>query len=192
MKRIAPLTIMIILAMSFSAHALSITTVSYDGSDYDGTYMFTVIPDPPTTTPTSDPALSWLQSQINTWFSANESGYQIDSLTYYDKYEFDEGTSENGLLSITGGTWYAPVPVEFYAVKGSTSYAMYWLGFDGASSAQWTTGHLVGAADQDSVGISHLTGYNPTSAPVPEPATLLLLGSGLLGLLGISRKKFKK
>ena len=33
---------------------------------------------------------------------------------------------------------------------------------------------------------------NASSEPIPEPATMLLLGTGLLGLAGVGRKKFKK
>jgi hypothetical protein len=39
-------------------------------------------------------------------------------------------------------------------------------------------------------GLSHISLYNPS--PVPEPTTMLLLGSGLIGLAGFGRKKFKK
>ncbi len=39
-------------------------------------------------------------------------------------------------------------------------------------------------------GITRYESSGP--APVPEPATILLLGTGLVGLFGVGRKKFKK
>ena len=39
--------------------------------------------------------------------------------------------------------------------------------------------------------ISYVNFYG-TVAPVTEPVILLLLGTGLIGLAGVSRKKFKK
>jgi len=35
-------------------------------------------------------------------------------------------------------------------------------------------------------------GGGPEMSPVPEPTTLVLLGAGLLGLVGVGRKKFFK
>jgi hypothetical protein len=44
--------------------------------------------------------------------------------------------------------------------------------------------------DDGSGGIDITTDSENNTSPVPEPATILLLGSGLLGLASVGRKKF--
>ena len=118
-------------------------------------------------------------------YNANDFDLTVTSVSYEP---YDDGNT---------GTWSADPEdalISFYVVKAGKGYAMYQV--DPAESiGSWSTYDLweTGLYNKgDDLEISHYTGYNSTTAPVPEPATILLLGSGLLGLVGYNRKRFSK
>jgi hypothetical protein len=57
------------------------------------------------------------------------------------------------------------------------------LGFLGTDISNFTAHFTMQCGNDNLMG---------STAPVPEPATLLLFGTGLIGLAGVGRKKFKK
>lgn len=174
-----------------------------------GTPAHALLINPSVGDPLPSPVNMWTgnetsQSEIDTVISGiignsvelwkDELSGSVAGLPLAGSYEMDwlDGTEPTGgTISHVDGN--PIVPATAYLLVKDGAQVPAWYLFD-LTALTWngTDDLVLSGFWPEQGGISHVTLYS-SNTPVPEPATMLLLGSGLAGLAAFSRKKlFKK
>lgn len=148
-----------------------------------GVYAFTAAPD--------GVQVAYMQFANSISQTVNLTPGDDYTLTYY----LEQRSSYSAWLPIVVSVGGSTVD-DITSSPGTTAWILYTDAFTAGSSSELLafTGSDPTGADEaaglDDATIT-LVGGSPTSA-VPEPGTIALLGSGLLGLAGMVRRKFGK
>lgn len=104
-------------------------------------------------------------------------------------------------LSIDLAAYHLDAPVSVLVNAGSTSQSFNWVGnknewhsfsFNFIADSPNTLINIAGTGSGTRaffIGLDNVSVEGVTNAPIPEPATMMLFGLGLIGVAGVSRRK---
>jgi hypothetical protein len=161
---------------------------SYAGAIFLGTVVESDLPYMGTDLSTGVENVSDVNALIAAWNYNNEGTMQSVSNYSEDYWNFTKNDEEGKSGTITWeGNW------KYLTVKYAGVFDLFYIAGDEDNSIDWESQWIPLKNDKlQQHAISHVRLWDGSASSVPEPATMLLLGSGLIGLAALGKKNFFK